>query len=42
MISQILGQLMELKKASMARLLCDNSNHVYNIQPNAFRRVSKT
>lgn len=36
------GQLIELKKASIARLMCDNSNHVHNIQPSAFRRVSKT
>lgn len=36
------GQLIELKKASMARLMCDNSNHVNSIQPQAFRRVSKS
>lgn len=37
-----IGQLIELKKASIARLMCDNSNHVNSIQPQAFRRVSKS
>ncbi|XP_022217876.1 peroxidase isoform X2 [Drosophila obscura] len=33
-------QLVELRKASMARLLCDNGNHIASMQPEAFRTVS--
>ncbi|KAH8330422.1 hypothetical protein KR067_002262 [Drosophila pandora] len=33
-------QLAELRKASMARLLCDNGNHISSMQPEAFRTVS--
>jgi len=35
------NQLAEIQKASIARLLCDNSNHVQSIQPSGFIRVSK-
>lgn len=35
-----IAQLNEIRKSSMARLLCDNSNHVQSIQPQAFLRVS--
>lgn len=41
-VVRLTGQLIELKKASMARLMCDNSNHVNSIQPEAFKRVSKS
>ena len=34
------GQLNEIRKASMARLFCDNGNNVEQMQPQAFRRVS--
>ncbi|XP_035895474.1 peroxidase-like [Anopheles stephensi] len=33
-------QLAELRKASMARLFCDNGNHVASMQPKAFLRIS--
>ncbi|SPP83193.1 peroxidase [Drosophila guanche] len=33
-------QLVELRKASMARLLCDNGNRITSMQPEAFRTVS--
>ncbi|XP_060648778.1 peroxidase [Drosophila nasuta] len=33
-------QLAELRKASMARLLCDNGNNIASMQPAAFRVVS--
>jgi hypothetical protein len=33
-------QLSEIRKASMARLLCDNANHVKSMQPKAFWRIS--
>ncbi|KAG4075838.1 hypothetical protein HA402_003664 [Bradysia odoriphaga] len=36
------SQLSEIRKASIARLICDNSNHIGSIQPKAFLRVSKT
>jgi hypothetical protein len=33
-------QLNEIRKASMARLFCDNGNNIQQMQPAAFRRVS--
>ncbi|XP_055903864.1 peroxidase [Eupeodes corollae] len=34
-------QLEEIRKASMARLMCDNGNHITSMQPSAFVTVSK-
>lgn len=34
------AQLAELRKASIARLMCDNSNNVKSMQVNAFRQIS--
>ncbi|XP_065171043.1 LOW QUALITY PROTEIN: peroxidase-like [Atheta coriaria] len=34
------GQLAELRKASISRLLCDNSHHVKAMQPKGFERIS--
>lgn len=39
--SYLTAQLAEIQKASISRLLCDNSNHVQSIQPSGFIRVSK-
>lgn len=39
-MSNFVDQLEELRKASMARLLCDNGNHISSMQPEAFRTVS--
>ncbi|XP_067616333.1 peroxidase isoform X2 [Eurosta solidaginis] len=36
------GQLAELRKISMARLLCDNGNQISSMQPQAFKTVSKS
>lgn len=36
------GQLAEIRKASMARLLCDNGNHISSMQPSAFLTISKS
>ncbi|XP_055378911.1 peroxidase-like [Condylostylus longicornis] len=36
------AQLAEIRKASMARLLCDNGNHISSMQPAAFLLVSKS
>lgn len=33
-------QLIEIRKASMARLFCDNGNNIEQMQPRAFLRVS--
>lgn len=33
-------QLVEIRKASMARLFCDNGNNIEQIQPRAFLRVT--
>lgn len=33
-------QLNELRKASMARLFCDNGNNIHTMQPKAFLRIS--
>ena len=33
-------QLIEIRKASMARLFCDNGNSIEQMQPAAFLRVS--
>lgn len=33
-------QLGEIRKSSMARLFCDNGNHIEQMQPAAFLRVS--
>lgn len=33
-------QLNEIRKASMARLFCDNGNNIEQIQPKAFLRIS--
>lgn len=33
-------QLIEIRKASMARLFCDNGNNIEQMQPAAFLRVS--
>lgn len=33
-------QLAEIRKASMARIFCDNGNHVTSMQPKAFWRPS--
>lgn len=33
-------QLNEIRKASMARLFCDNGNNIEQMQPKAFLRVS--
>lgn len=35
-------QLNEIRKASMARLFCDNGNNIEQMQPSAFLRVSTT
>ncbi|KAM7359833.1 peroxidase isoform 2-T4 [Cochliomyia hominivorax] len=35
-------QLAEIRKASMARLLCDNGNNIASMQPHAFLTVSKS
>jgi hypothetical protein len=33
-------QLIEIRKASMARLFCDNGNNIEQMQPSAFLRIS--
>lgn len=33
-------QLQEIRKASIARIMCDNGNHIQQIQPRAFLRVA--
>lgn len=33
-------QLIEIRKASIARLFCDNGNNIEQIQPAAFLRIS--
>ncbi|KAL0271440.1 UNVERIFIED_CONTAM: hypothetical protein PYX00_008536 [Menopon gallinae] len=33
-------QLMEIKKTSLARLMCDNGNEIFSIQPRAFVKIS--
>ncbi|XP_053970061.1 peroxidase isoform X2 [Anastrepha ludens] len=35
-------QLAEIRKASMARLLCDNGNQITSMQPSAFKTISKS
>lgn len=35
------AQLNEIRKASVARLMCDNSNHIQSIQPKGFLTTSK-
>uniref|UniRef100_A0A8D8RDW0 Peroxidase n=1 Tax=Cacopsylla melanoneura TaxID=428564 RepID=A0A8D8RDW0_9HEMI len=34
-------QLAEIKKASLARLMCDNSDEIHTMQPAAFLKISK-
>lgn len=33
-------QITEIRKASMARLFCDNGNNIEQMQPRAFMRIS--
>lgn len=35
-----LGQLNEIRKASISRILCDNGNHITSMQPHGFERMS--
>lgn len=34
-------QLNEIRKSSLARLMCDNADHLFTMQPRAFERVSE-
>lgn len=38
----LVEQLKEIKKASLARIFCDNGDEIHTMQPSAFLKISSS